>query len=58
MKCPNCTKEISDEEAVCPNCGSQLEEKPNFETEENLEALGIPSSVIQDDQDEEDEEGS
>ena len=52
MKCSNCNKEISDEAAVCPNCESQVEEKPDFESEKNLEALGIPSSAIQDEEDE------
>ena len=29
MKCPNCSEEISDEEATfCPNCGSPLELQP------------------------------
>lgn len=28
------------------------EEDPDFESEENLEALGIPSSAIQDEEDE------
>jgi len=36
--------------------GTYKDEEPDFETEENLEALGIPSSAIQDEQDEEDDE--
>jgi len=30
------------------------EEEPDFESEENLEALGIPCSALQDEEDEED----
>ena len=26
MKCPNCNEEISNEEAVCPHCGSLIDE--------------------------------
>jgi len=53
-ECRICSHENEDSNIICSECKRYNEEEPDFESEENLEAHGIPSSAIQDEEDEED----
>ena len=53
-ECRVCSHENDDSDIICSECKNNKDEEPDFESEENLEALGIPSSAIQDEEDEED----
>jgi hypothetical protein len=52
-KCRICSHENEDSIIICTDCGNHKGEF-DFISEENLEAHGIPSSVIQDGEEEED----